>query len=215
MDKAALRLAALLDESVVVDNAEAFKAKQFQAEYQIVQRGKAWDLSKVDVEKLREEFKQTPFKHIAISDLQAFLEKKLAEMLAQNTTHVDFVQRLQRVIDAYNSGVTATENYYEELTAFADALKEEAERHIRDGLTEDELELFDLLKKDTMTQEEAQRVKLSAKRLLKRLVEEHPKLLVQDWFKDRQSMQQVRSEIERVLDEALPESYDRATFKQK
>ena len=41
------------------------------------------------------------------------------------------------------------------------------------------------------------------------------KLLVQDWFKDRQSMQQVRSEIERVLDEALPESYDRTTFKQK
>ena len=60
-----------------------------------------------------------------------------------------------------------------------------------------------------------QRVKLSAKRLLKRLVEEHPKLLVQDWFKDRQSMQQVRSEIERVLDEALPESYDRTTFKKK
>lgn len=215
VDNAALRLAALLDESVVVDNVEAFKAKQFQAEYQIVQRGKAWDLSKVDVEKLREEFKQAPYKHIAISDLRAFLEKKLAEMLAQNATRIDFVQRLQRVIDAYNSGATATENYYDELTAFADALKKEAERHIRDGLTEDELELFDLLKKDTMTQEETQRVKLSAKRLLKRLVEEHPKLLVQDWFKDRQSMQQVRSEIERVLDEALPETYDRTTFKQK
>ncbi|MDS4012724.1 MAG: type I restriction endonuclease subunit R [Candidatus Accumulibacter sp.] len=215
VDSAALRLAALLDESVVVDNAEAFKAKQFQAEYQIVQRGKAWDLSKVDVEKLREEFKQAPFKHIAIADLRAFLQKKLAEMLGQNATRVDFVQRLQRVIDAYNSGATATENYYEELSAFAEALKEEAERHIREGLSEDELELFDLLKKDAMTQEETQRVKLSAKRLLKRLVEEHPKLLVQDWFKDRQSMQQVRSEIERVLDEALPESYDRATFKQK
>jgi type I restriction enzyme R subunit len=215
VDNAALRLSALLDESVVVDNAEAFKAKQFQAEYKIVVRGKTWDLSKVDVEKLREEFKQAPFKHIAIADLRAFLEKKLAEMLAQNATRVDFVQRLQRVIDAYNSGATATENYYEELAAFADALKEEAERHIRDGLTEDELELFDLLKKDAMTQEETQRVKLSAKRLLKRLVEEHPKLLVQDWFKDRQSMQQVRSEIERVLDEALPESYDRTTFKQK
>jgi len=119
------------------------------------------------------------------------------------------------VIEAYNSGATATENYYEELAAFAETLKEEAERHIREGLTEDELELFDLLKKDSMTQEETQRVKLSAKQLLKRLVEEHPKLLVQDWFKDRQSMQQVRSEIERVLDEALPDSYDRATFKQK
>lgn len=215
IDNAALRLSALLDESVVVDNAETFKAKQFQAEYQIVQRGKAWDLSKVNVEKLREEFKQAPFKHIAIADLRAFLQKKLAEMLAQNTTRIDFLQRLQSVIDAYNSGATATENYYEELSAFAETLKEEAERHIREGLSEDELELFDLLKKDTMTQEETQRVKLSAKRLLKRLLEEHPKLLVQDWFKDRQSMQQVRSEIERVLDEALPESYDRATFKQK
>ena len=215
IDDAVLRLAALLDESVVVDDAEAFTAKQFQAEYQIVQRGKTWDLSKVNVEKLREEFEQAPFKHIAITDLRAFLQKKLAEMLAQNTTRIDFLQRLQRVIDAYNSGATATENYYEELSAFAGALKEEAERHIREGLSEDELELFDLLKKDTMTQEETQRVKLSAKSLMKRLSEEHPRLLVQDWFKDRQSMQQVRSEIERVLDEALPESYDRATFKQK
>ena len=215
VDNAALRLSALLDESVVVDNAEAFKARQFQAEYQIVQRGRTWDLSKVNVEKLREEFKQAPYKHIAIADLRAFLQKKLAEMLAQNATRVDFLQRLQRVIDAYNSGATATENYYEELSAFAEALKAEAERHIREGLSEDELEIFDLLKKDKMTQAETQRVKLSAKRLLNRLVDEHPKLLVQDWFKDRQSMQQVRSEIERVLDEALPESYDRATFKQK
>ena len=215
VDNAALRLAALLDESVVVDNAEAFKAKQFQAEYEIVQRGKTWDLSKVNVEKLREEFKLAPFKHIAIADLRAFLQKKLAEMLAQNTTRIDFLQRLQSVIDKYNSGATATETYYEELSAFAEALKNEAERHIREGLSNDELELFDLLKKDTMTQEEIQRVKLSAKSLLKRLVEEHPKLLVQDWFKDRQSMQQVRSEIERILDEALPESYDRTVFKQK
>ena len=215
VDSAALRLATLLNESVVVDNTEAFKAKQFQAEYKIVQRGRAWDLSKVDVEKLREEFKLAPYKHIAIADLRAFLQKKLAEMLAQNATRIDFLQRLQRVIDEYNSGATATENYYEELAAFAETLKDEAERHIREGLSEDELELFDLLKKDSMTQEETQRVKLSAKSLLKRLVEEHPKLLVQDWYKDRQTLQQVRSEIERVLDEALPESYDRATFKQK
>lgn len=215
VDNAARRLAALLNESVVVDDAEGFKAKEFQAEYKIVQRGRAWDLSKVDVDKLREEFKQEPCKYIAIADLRAFLQKKLNEMLTQNTTRLGFVQRLQQVIDAYNSGATATENYYDELAAFADALKDEAERHVREGLSEDELEIFDLLKKETMTQEETQRVKLSAKRLLTRLLEEQPKLLVQDWFKDRQSMQQVRSEIERVLDEALPESYDRATFKQK
>ncbi|MFX8297389.1 type I restriction enzyme endonuclease domain-containing protein, partial [Acinetobacter baumannii] len=75
-----------------------------------------------------------------IADLQAFLQRKLAEMLAQNRTRGDFIQRLQKVIGAYNSGATSTENYYDELTAFAQELKEEAERHIREGLTEDELE---------------------------------------------------------------------------
>jgi type I restriction enzyme, R subunit len=57
--------------------------------------------------------------------------------------------------------------------------------------------------------------KLAAKHLLKRLLEEHPKVLVQDWHKDNQTQRQVRSEIERVLDEDLPDSYDRTTFKQK
>lgn len=215
IDSAVQRIEALLDASVVVDNTEAFSVKEFEAQYNIVQRGKAWDLSKVNVEKLREEFKNAPFKNIEIADLQAFLQRKLAEMLAQNTTRGDFLQRLQNVIDAYNSGATSTENYYEELTAYAQELKEEAERHIREGLTEDELELFDLLKKDALTQDETRRVKLAAKHLLRRLVEEQPKVLVQNWHQSTQTQQQVRAEIERVLDADLPESYDRTTFKQK
>ena len=48
----------------------------------------------MDVDKLREEFKQTPFKHIAIADLRAFLQHKLAQMLAQNATRTDFAQKL-------------------------------------------------------------------------------------------------------------------------
>ncbi|MDO9134223.1 hypothetical protein [Hydrogenophaga sp.] len=54
-------------------------------------------------------------------------------------------------------------------------------------MTEDELELFDLLKKDGLTKDEEQRVKLAAKHLLRRLVEEQPKVLVQDWYKDAQT----------------------------
>ena len=215
LDGAIRRLAALLDESVVVDHAETFNAKQFDAEYKIVKRGRAWDLSKVNVEKLREEFKSTPHRNIEIADLRAFLEKKLAEMLAQNSTRINFAERLQKIIDAYNSGATSTENYYEELTAHVAAMQEEAERHVREGLTEDELELFDLLKKDGLTKDEEQRVKLAAKHLLRRLVEEQPKVLVQDWYKDAQTQTRVRSEISRVLNDDLPESYDRALFEQK
>ncbi|KAB0576289.1 type I restriction endonuclease subunit R [Ideonella dechloratans] len=215
IDNAVQRLEALMDASVVVDKAEVLAAKEFETQFKIVQRGKAWDLSKVNVEKLREEFQRAPYKNIEIADLQAFLQRKLAEMLAQNSTRGDFVQRLQKVIDTYNSGATATENYYEELTAFAQSLKEEAERAIREGLTEDELEIFDLLKKDALTQDETQRVKLAAKHLLQRLVAEQPKVLVQGWHMNAQTQKQVRAEIERVLDQDLPETYDRTAFKQK
>ena len=215
IEKVSQRLAELLDESVVVNNADKFTAREFEAEYKIIQKSKGWDLSRVDVDKLREEFRHAPFKHIAIADLRAFLQHKLAHMLAQNATRTDFAQKLQEVIDAYNNGTSAVDVAHAELVDFAANLREEEGRHIREGLTEDELEVFDLLRKETMTQDETQRVRLAARDLLRRLIEEHPKLLVQDWHKDNQTQHKVRSEIERVLHQDLPESYGRSLFKQK
>lgn len=215
IDAISLKIAELLDESVVVNDAEAFKARQYNAEYQIIQKGKTWDLSKINFDKLREEFKQATYKNIEIADLRAFLQHKIELMLQQNATRTDFAQRLQQIIDAYNSGGSSTENAYEELMKFTEELRAEAERHIREGLTEDELEIFDLLKKDKMTQEETQKVRLAAKSLLHRLLEEQPKVLVQDWYKDTQTQKQVRSAVEQVLDSKLPESYDRVLFREK
>ena len=210
-----LKIAELLDESVVVNEAEAFKARQHSAEYQIIQKGKVWDLSKINFDKLREEFKRATYKNIEIADLRAFLQHKLELMLQQNATRTDFAQRLQQIIDAYNAGGSSTENYYEDLMKFTEDLRAEDERHIREGLTEDELELFDLLKKDRMTQEETQNVRLAAKSLLHRLLEEHPRVLVQDWYKDTQTKKMVRSAVEKVLDTNLPDSYDRVLFREK
>ncbi|MFA7316615.1 MAG: type I restriction endonuclease subunit R [Sulfuricella sp.] len=215
IDAISLKIANLLDESVVVNDAETFKARQYNAEYQIIQKGRTWDLSKINFDKLREEFKQATYKNIEIADLRAFLQHKLELMLQQNATRTDFAQRLQEIIDKYNSGGSSTENSYEELMKYAEDLRAEEERHIREGLTDDELELFDLLKKDKMTQEETQKVKLAAKSLLHRLLEEQPKVLVQDWYKDTQTQKQVRSTVEKVLDSELPESYDRVLFREK
>ena len=72
-------------------------------------------------------------------------------MLKENATRADFATRLQGIIDAYNAGSSSADNYFEELVKFTKDLKEESERHIREGLTADELEVFDLLKKDKMT----------------------------------------------------------------
>ena len=215
VDKAAIRAGALLDESLVVNDAEGFTVREHEAEYQIIQKGRTWDLSKINFNKLNEEFCDTKYKNIEITDLRAFIEDKLEKMMSVNATRIDFAQRLQEIVDKYNSGGSSTENYYEDLVRFTQEMKEEDERHVREGLSEDELELFDMLKKEKMTEAETQKAKLAAKSLLRRLLEEHPKVLVQDWFKDSQSQKAVRSAVEKVLDENLPETYDRVMFKEK
>ncbi|MDQ3634156.1 MAG: type I restriction endonuclease subunit R [Acidobacteriota bacterium] len=209
------KIGELLDESVVVDDADQFKSKEFKPEFEIVQRGQVWDLSTIDFEELKKDFGNTKYKNIQIADLRSFIERKVEQMLKQNLTRADFAQRLQTIIDRYNAGSSAIENYYQDLVDFAEDIKEEDERHVREGLTEDELEFFDLLKKEKMTKDEEQKVKLAAKSLLSRLREEHPRVLVQNWHLDSQSKTQVSSVVESVLHNNLPESYDRRIFKEK
>ncbi len=212
IDRVEKRIADLLDTSVVVDQT---RIGEKPGEYRSIRQGRHWDLSKIDFEKLKHDFYQATYKNIEIADLRAFLEHKLQEMLSRNVTRVDFAQRLQQIIDRYNSGGSSTDNSYDDLIKFTKELRNEDERHVREGLTEDELELFDLLKKDGMTKAEIQKVRLAAKALLHRLLEEHPKVLVQDWYRDNQSQKVVRSAVEQVLDKNLPVTYDRAIFKAK
>ena len=216
IDKVMLRVSELLDESVVVNNAEGFKAKQLEAPYEVIKRGRTWDLSKIDFDKLRHDFGQAVYKNIEIADLRGFIAHKLALMLAQNSTRGQFAQRFQQILDNYNAGGSSTEQYYEQLVAFSQGLAAEDERHIREGLTEEELEVFDLLCKEAMTQAETQKVKLAAKALLHRLRDEPPKVLVQDWYRTDQTRRIVRSAVAEVLDRELPqESYDRVLFQTK
>ncbi|MBP7509130.1 MAG: type I restriction endonuclease subunit R [Prolixibacteraceae bacterium] len=213
IDKAKGRISELLDQSLVSAN-DAMKIKELtENEYQIIQKGKTWDLSKINFEKLEQDFKVAKYKNIEISDLKAFIEDKLEKMLKDNITRTDFAERLQAIVDNYNSGGSSTENYFEDLMDFAKTMKEEDERHVKEGLSKDELELFDILKKDKLTKDEEKKVKLAAKDLLKRLLQEHPRILVQDWYKDSQSQIQVRAAIEEILDKDLPETYDRVEFK--
>ncbi len=213
IEAVALRVSELLDESLVVDHDRT--VREDKPEFQITQSGKTWDLSKINFEKLKDDFKVADHKNIKIADLRAFIQHKLEQMLAVNATRTDFATRLQGIIDSYNAGSSSADNYFEDLVKFTKDLKMESERHIREGLTEDELELFDLIKKNSMTKDEEQQVRLAARALLHRLREESPKVLVQDWFKDGQSRARVRTAVEVVLHSKLPESYDHALFTQK
>jgi type I restriction enzyme R subunit len=148
IDAVALRVGELLDESLVVDESGRIEEEGGRSTFRITQSGKSWDLSKINFEKLQEDFVATRHKNIEIADLRAFIQKKLDQMLSENVTRIDFATRLQVIIDRYNSGSSSADNYFDELVEFAKEMREESERHLREELTEDELELFDLIKKD-------------------------------------------------------------------
>ncbi len=59
----------------------AKRLKDASPKFRIVQSGKTWDLSKIDFDKLKEDFKRATYKNIEIADLRAFIQHKLDQML--------------------------------------------------------------------------------------------------------------------------------------
>lgn len=221
LESAKRRISQLLDESIVaqgpLENMNPPVVENVTAEGNAftIKPWKQIDLSKLDIEKLKVEYKEAPHKNIEIADLRSFISNKLQQMLERNVTRIGFAQKLQEIIDRYNSGNSTNENIFEELMDFVDKMREEEMRAAKEGLTDDELEIFDLLKKENLTKDEEQRVKLAAKSLLHKLQEERPTVLITDWFKDTQTRMQVQLAIKKVLDETLPKSYDSEIYSNK
>ena len=95
-------------------------------------------------------------------------------------------------------------------------LKKEATRAETEGLTEEELELYDLLVKGKkLTKDEELKVKLAAKHLFTTLKENKEKLLIVDWYKNEQPTKRVEEVIQVTLDKDLPISYDKPSFDAK
>jgi type I restriction enzyme R subunit len=215
LDAARAKYADIIDQSITtVEEAEAAdEAKRTGFE---IKKSKEIDISKFDFDKLREKFKQAEFKHIEIEDLKLFIEDKLSKLVNQNVTRINFAERLQQIINEYNSGSMSVENYYEDLIRFSEKLREEEERHIREQLSVEELELFDLIRQTnkSLTKKEEQLVKLAARSLLKRLKEEKEKLLVTDWYKDDGTRLSVLRFIKQTLNQDLPNSYILPVFEE-
>jgi len=65
--------------------------------------GKQYDLSQIDLEKLRDEFfKKVKRKATVLQDIFYILEQKLAQMLAANPLRMDYYKKYQEIIADYN-----------------------------------------------------------------------------------------------------------------
>lgn len=208
--RAKVRLEQILDSSVTSNTASD------NNDGYVIHRSKVIDLSKIDTEKLKDEIKKAEYKAIEIDDLKEYLEKALESMINKNCTRIKFSERFKNIIDRYNAGGTENEEYYEQLVKFVEELQKEQERARTEDLTEEELEMYDLLiKGKKLSKAEEQKVKLAAKNLYKKLTTERDNLLVVDWYKDEQPKLKVKHAIEDSLNNDLPESYDKEIFNSK
>jgi len=96
IEAAQARINELLDQSVITA-ADARK-------YTITEAGKELDLSKLDIDELRSQFKKLKNKNLEIVNLRKYIEEKLQKMLRRNITRTKFAERFRNIIDEYNAG---------------------------------------------------------------------------------------------------------------
>ena len=134
-------------------------------------------------------------------------------MIRANPTRIDYMERFQALIDAYNAGSINVEEFFRQLMEFTKRLNEEDQRTIAEGLTDEELALFDLVTKPDveLTPKERDDVKKVAHELLETFKQEK---LVLDWRKKQQTRAGVQLTIEQALDR-LPEVFTIDVYRQK
>ncbi len=132
------------------------------------------DLSRIDFGKLREEFaSRVHRKNSALQDIRDVVEARLAQMLAHNPMRMDYYRKYQEIIADYNreKDRATVEATFAELVALAESLDTEQRRAAEEGLSEEELALFDLLFNDRISRPDKEKLKQASRSLLASLRE--------------------------------------------
>lgn len=183
------------------------EAIEVQGNAQAWEPGNVYDISKIDFERLRKEFERSKAKRTTVQNLKQAIENRLQRLMAQNPLRTDFQAHYEEIVAQYNSEKdrVTIEKTFEELLRFVNDLDEETDRAMREGLDEESLAIFDLLKKPNLSSTEIKRIKTVALELLKTLKAE--KLRIDHWRDKETTRDAVRVAIKDFLwsdDTGLP-----------
>jgi len=140
-----------------------------------------YDISKIDFERLRQEFERSQARHTTVQNLRQAIEVNLQRLLQRNPLRTDFQHHYDVIVADYNreKDRVTIEQTFSELLRFYQDLTQEEQRAVREGLNEETLAIFDLLKKPDLSPTEIKRVKEVAGGLLGALKTE--KLRIAQW----------------------------------
>lgn len=162
------------------------------------------DLSGLNFELLEKHFLKTKNKNSVVQSLKDKVEKQLKQMVERNPLRVDFYQRYQEIIDEYNRGKDSItiEETFKKLIDFINSLTEEEIDTKREGLTDEQKAIFDILRKPNLSKLDKEKIKEIAIELLEELKKE--KLKVEQWADKSVTAAAVFNFVNKTLFEVLP-----------
>ena len=174
-----------------------------------------FDISGINFELLRSEFAKTREKNLVLKDIQELLQERIAQMLAQNPSRINFYEKYQQIIHDYNNeqNRVTIERTFEELMKLSNELTEEEKRYVREGFENDEqLSMYDVLMKDNLSKDDIKKLKTVAKELLEKIkallaTMDHP-------FDKQETKAAIIITIRDILWQELPESYSEENITQ-
>ena len=163
------------------------------------EESEVYDISKIDFDRLRQEFERSPAKRTTVQNLKQVIEQRLHQLLEQNPLRTDFQRHYEEIVAEYNreKDRVTIEKTFEELLRFVNELDEEDSRAVREGLNEESLAIFDLLKKWDLNSADIKLIKAVAVGLLESLKAE--KLRVDHWRDKEATRDAVRVTIRDFL----------------
>ena len=167
---------------------------------------KLYDLSEIDLEKLRKEFAdKVKRKASALQDVRQIVEDRLAQMLAQNPLRMDYYRRYSEIVADYNreKDRVTIEETFAKVVDLAASLSAEQRRAAEEGLSEEELALFDLVTRPDLTKADRERVKRESRNLLMKLRDVIDR--VDRWTEKQQTQGAVKSLILDHVFSTLPD----------
>ena len=168
-----------------------------------------FDISKIDFDLLRREFAKIKNKNLVLRDLENLIEKRLQSMLPNNPERINYYDRYREIIEDYNGEQDRVkiEKTFMELMALSNELDGEQQRYIREGFASDEeLSVYDLIFKDSLSKEEIKKIKALSVELLAKVKQKISEL---DHWRDKPVTQAIIDNLIRdTLFDGLPQCYD-------
>lgn len=164
-----------------------------------------YDLSTIDLEKLRDEFAgKVRHKATVLQDIREIVEAKLAQMLMQNPARMDYYKKYQEIIADYNreKDRVSIEETFAKVVDLMASLDDEQRRAVEEGLSEEEYALFCLLQRDDLSKADRERLKQVSQKMLQALQDLLAPL--EQWTQKEQTQAEVEVFILDQLYQMLP-----------